>query len=51
MCVSYEMGQKSFHLEAASDIDECKISHKSAKIMDKAIKWLQTKKTRMVWEQ
>ena len=44
MCVSFKMGQRSVHLEAASDIDECKISHKSAKIMDKAIKWLRNKK-------
>ena len=40
MCVSSKMGQKSFHLEAASDIDECKRPHKSAKIMDEEIEWL-----------
>ena len=42
ICVSSEMGQRSVYLEAASKIDDCKISHKSAKIMDKAIEWLQT---------
>ena len=43
MCISSKMGQRSVHLEAASKIDDCMISHKSAKIMDKAIEWLQTK--------
>ena len=38
--VSSEMGQRSVYLEAASKIDDCKISHKSAKIMDNAKEWL-----------
>ena len=44
MCVSSKMGQRGVHLDDASDVDDCKISHKSAKIMHESIKWLQTKK-------
>ena len=36
------MGQRSVYLEAASKINDRKILHKSAKIRDKAIEWLQT---------
>ena len=42
ICVSSEMGQRSLYLEAASKINESKILHKSAKIMDNRIEWLQT---------
>ena len=44
MCVPSKMGQKSVNLEAASDVDKCKIWHKSVKIMEEAIEWLRTKK-------
>ena len=42
MCILSEMGQRSVNLEAESKIDDCKILHKSTKIMDKVIEWLQT---------
>ncbi len=42
MSISSEMGQRSVHLEAASKINDRKVSRKSIKIMDKAMKWLQT---------
>ena len=40
MCISSEMGQRSVYLEAASKINDSKILHQCAKIMDKAIEWL-----------
>ena len=42
MFISSGMGQRSVHLEAASKTNDRKILQKSIKIMDKAIKWLQT---------
>ena len=42
MCVSSEMGQRSVYLEAASKINDRKILHQCAKVMDKAIEWLRT---------
>ena len=38
--ISSKMGQSSVYLEAASEINDRKILHKSAKIMDEAIEWL-----------
>ena len=43
MYVSSEIRQRSVYLESASKIDDGKLSHKSGKIMDKVIEWLQTK--------
>ena len=42
MFISSEMGKRSVHLEAARKINDRKILRKSVKIMDKAMKWLQT---------
>ena len=42
MFISSKVGQRSVYLEAASEINDRKILHKSAKIRDKAIEWLWT---------
>jgi hypothetical protein len=42
MFISSKMGQRSVSLEAASKINDRKVLRKSVKIMDKAMKWLQT---------
>ncbi len=42
MFISSKMGQRSVHLEATSEINDCKVLRKSIKIMDKAMKWLRT---------
>jgi len=51
ICVSPKMGQMSVYIEAASKIDDCKISHKFAKIMDEAIERLRTQNDKDVQEQ